>query len=553
MFFRKFVCSIFVLCLYSVNVLAGTKTIASGPKNIDEPYGCNIPYLEYTKAHIDKNAKKFDSKKHIIDKGLLQDFAFKNLPKKKLIVLFNANGKRVGCIENTDPKDKENRIIVLPSHIIPESKSTRKKKKGYTQKQLKEFYNKETHLKSLTVNDPVDMWNTRDLHFIESEANKALVDSDVDKLCEMNILKRLNFFKNESYKGKVDFFATYLEKNLRTNNIHFESEQLFVVGDKTYNPRDYGNYLWGTAVKRGCLSCTVGRIAAHYNNLTKMCRDNTDLKRKDKKCSIKFDSKTDQRAIKEGCNGPYNEVNHKRLQCSSEINISTTSGKNKVKVKYSLASNGSKVLNLIKNGVPTTYVISMNNEDRTVHILEPNNKAQKIEYKSYDALSKDLTDEELILKSLNSQKPITLQSNLLGTTPYSKNKFDFDNTLSDLLKVNCQHVGKETVHSAKGLCEEAGGLYVSSESPILYDTGPKMYKSGEGKAGRKFKKKYRKHFKELLDQGISRDYKVIEQESVNLKESFHCKCGSKTINIFVDKCKKSQESTKSNGARVIEN
>jgi len=452
------------------------------PTNPGEPFGCNMNVIkeEYNKSfNQNLEAAKKQNKPEAqncrplvsgskIPEDLLRAWMEKNPPKKPLIVMFGAGGQRIGCIENPDTKAKDNKLVIVSDPIIGEGGEVIIDGKDvdvvYKQDELKKIYHSASILRTVEMNDPFDIYNTKRLNFPEPQINGILDNSGVGNVClTKNPKATMEFFKKESRTpagskegGKLDFYVSNIKPNWGyVSSQVFDGEEMFLVGRKSYNTRDFGNYLWGGAMKRACFPCTAAKLAAHVNNIKNMWDDNPYMKEnlktaesnqclKDfdgvelkKQKKIVLDSPTDQKAIWNGCSSIYNDEKRSLTSCEENFEFSGKDKKVKGKLGYYITDQGSKILEVsAEDGRNLTYQISYAPGGRSIRTME-NGKLKASKFIPTDKYAKfrDSSDEQLL-------KDEFLAKDLTDAAPEQKHKeqLTLGNHISNVLKVNCGHV-----------------------------------------------------------------------------------------------------------------
>lgn len=494
------------------------------PINPNEPYGCNPPVKEYNSIQ-DDNASKRDLR--------VQNYAFEHLPQGKLITLFNSQGKKIGCIVNPDLKAKQNKVVVLAQNFPAEGTKIDGKTYTYIQDDLQKMYASATHLKEYNLNDERDMFSLRNIHFAEEKIDEMMEEAEVNKQCDKNVPSRLDFFKKESYDGKVDFFAqSYIRGNSNSPDV-FEGETLFAVDNDVYNPHDFGNYLWGTAISRSCLPCPLGRAAAHYNNLHKMCHDNVALKREreaeGKKCRLELDSPTDQDAIRKGCHGLFNNREKTKMTCGDKITFNENStSSHKGQFAYHRANNGSKILEIQIDGVKHQLVISADEKGRKIESFKDNKSQASASFIDVDTRYTDLSDEQLLGKFLGEQFNWKTDPAILSLSQsYPKEDISFSEYIEGKLKVNCGSVNRFEARSAQKKCLASGGQYKkTAKSDVNYELTFNFNNQEE----------VAKNKMDMFRRGINRKFSQKMEKSMSLTDVYQCTCKDEVIDSELDEC-----------------
>ena len=523
---------------------AGAIVVLADNSNPDEPYGCNPPAKEYQAAHNGEEADFYSLK--------FKNWAYNNLPKKKLITLFNPSGKKIGCIENPDQGVKEHKVVIVAQDFPSEGEMRKDDYHNYSQEDLQKIYANATILKEVRLNDDRDIFALNRIHFAEEKIESILHESGVDQLCDQNIIKRMDFFRKQSLKladpsdykgtiknteeGKVDFFAhSYTQESINKSTAeYFEAESLFLTDGKAYNPHDFGNYLWGTAISRACLPCPVGRAAAHANTLMNLCLDNKSIKMAreaegKKGCRIELDSPYDQEAIKNGCHGLYNNGEKTKMTCGEKISFpDETKNKHEGYFSYHIASNGSKILELKTDGKTETFIISSNDKGRVVQQMNDDQSSKSKLFENIDMRYSDLTDEQILGEVIKEKykwkspfKEISLSKE------YPVGDLSFDSYLLNKIKVECGSVSRTSVSKAQEKCLSAGGNYQSEKNlTINYALTFDLNNPEE----------ISKNKLALFRRGIFRKYNQQNTKSLKIDNGFQCRCKDEIMEVGLDEC-----------------
>jgi hypothetical protein len=526
-------------CLLGFSVVtghcfAGAKVVSMvlRVQNSGEPYGCNPPVKEFSAAHGEDTSGQHDM--------VLQNYAFKNPPQGKLITLFNPQGRKIGCIVNPDLSAKEHKVVVLAQNYPAEGEKIAGKSYSYIQDDLQKMYVSGTHLKEYKLNDQRDMFSLKYIHFAEEKIEEIMEEADVNKQCDKNTSSRFNFFKEESYNGKVDFFAQkYIQRNATSPDV-FEGETLFAADNGVYNPHDFGNYLWGTAIARSCLPCPVGRAAAHYNNLLNMCKDNEAIKQareaEGKKCRIELDSPVDQDAIRKGCHGLFNNREQTKMTCGDEIAFNeNSSSSHKGQMAYHRASNGSKIFELKVDGVQHQFIISADEKGRKIESFKNNQSQSSSSFIDIDTKYHDLSDEELLGKVLGNQFNWTTDpASLALSQSYPKEDMSFSDFVQRKLKVVCGSVNRFEVRGAQKKCLASGGKYnKATKSEVSYELTFNVNDQ----------EKMLRTKIDLLRRGINRKFSQRSEKAISLIDAYQCTCKNQVIDSEIDECVQDTKTT----------
>jgi len=450
--------------------------------NPGEPFGCNMNVIKegYKKSFNEslETAKKLNRpeaqncqplrKDEKIPEDLLRAWMEKNPPKKSLIVMFTADGQRIGCIENPDSKAKDNQLVIVSDPIIGEGGEITVDGKDvdvvYKQDELKKIYQSASILRTVEMNDPFDIYSAKRLNFPEPQIDGILDNSGAGDVCiTKNPKATMDFFKKESRTpagskegGKLDFYVSNIKKDYGDSSSQvFDGEAIYLVGRKSYNTRDFGNYLWGGAMKRACFPCTAAKLAAHVNNIKNMWNDNPYMKESRKsaesnKClkdfdgvemkkqkKIVLDSPTDQKAIWNGCSSIFNDEKRSLTSCEESFEFAGKDKKVKGKLGYYVTDQGSKILEVeTDNGRNLTYQISYAPGGRSIRTSENGKlKTSKFIPLGKYATFRDSSDEQLLKDEL-------LAKDLTDLAPEQKHKeqLTLGNHISNVLKINCGHV-----------------------------------------------------------------------------------------------------------------